>query len=196
MNIKIFPLDELLKQSIEAKTEFVKTERDKILQAIHVIHQAIQSGNKLMIFGNGGSAADAQHMASEFLNRFRIERRPLPAIALTTDSSTLTSIANDYSFDEIFSKQIEALGVKGDVVLGISTSGNSKNVIKALQVSKKIGLHTISLTGGGGGVIRTLTDIHLNVGSTTITAHIQESHLFCIHVICECVDNLLFKQHD
>ncbi len=154
----------------------------------HRIIYAIRNGGKLLICGNGGSAADAQHMAAEFVNRFLKERRPLPAIALTTDTSNLTSIANDYSFDDVFSKQVEAIGKKGDVLIGISTSGNSENVFKALRIAKGMGIETVGLLGKDGGKIKDVCDLALVVPSFS-TPRIQEVHGFVIHTICEIVED-------
>ncbi len=154
----------------------------------HRIIYAIRNGGKLLICGNGGSAADAQHMAAEFVNRFLKERRPLPAIALTTDTSNLTSIANDYSFDDVFSKQVEAIGKKGDVLIGISTSGNSENVFKALRIAKGMGIETVGLLGKDGGKIKDVCDLALVVPSLS-TPRIQEVHGFVIHIICGIVED-------
>jgi D-sedoheptulose 7-phosphate isomerase len=148
-----------------------------------------------LLFGNGGSAADAQHLAAEFVNRFIIERPPLPAIALSTDTSIITSIGNDYDFSEIFSKQIRAIGQAGDVAWGISTSGSSPNVIKALELAKKMGMITIGLTGKDGGQMMKIVDHSLNVSSTS-TPRIQEVHITVGHVICEMVDFKLFQKPD
>ncbi len=157
------------------------------------ITASLQNGGKLLICGNGGSAADAQHMAAEFVNRFLQERKPLAAIALSTDTSNLTSIANDYSFDEVFSKQVEALGKKGDVLIGISTSGNSKNILKAHKVARKIGISTVGILGKDGGEIRNFSDVPLIVESQS-TPRIQEMHMFIIHTICQMVEENIFGQ--
>jgi D-sedoheptulose 7-phosphate isomerase len=180
------------RESIRAKEAFL-TEKNTALvkSAATAISDAFKAGGKLLIIGNGGSAADAQHLAAEFVNRFEIERPPLPAIALTTDSSVLSSIGNDYSFDQAFSKQVRALGREGDILLAISTSGNSKNVIKAVEVATSIGLGTISLTGGGGGELAKMTDMPINVEAGS-TARVQEVHITVCHVICALVDNMLF----
>ncbi len=151
---------------------------------------ALVSGHKVLIFGNGGSAADAQHMAAEFVNRYVIERPPLAAIALTTDTSILTSIGNDYDFDDIFSKQVIALGKKGDIAIGISTSGNSKNVIKAINAAKETGIFTIGFTGRGGK-LASCAEMVFAVESD-ITARIQEVHITLGHILCELVDRNLF----
>jgi D-sedoheptulose 7-phosphate isomerase len=146
----------------------------------------------LLLFGNGGSAADAQHIAAEFTNRFLIEREPLPALALTTDTSALTAIANDYDYTQVFSKQLKALGKAGDIALGISTSGNSANVLVAFEVCKQLGIKTIGLTGGSGGQMVGNVDYLLCVSEGKATARIQETHILVGHVICEIVDQKLF----
>ncbi len=180
-----------LKEGAELRLKMAETMTAGITAAAEAIAEAFKAGRKLLLFGNGGSAADAQHIAAEFMNRFLIERPPLPAIALTTDSSVLTSIANDYSFDDVFSKQVKALGKKGDVALGISTSGSSGNVLKALRVAKKLGMVTISLTGEAGKAA-TLADIALQVPSRH-TARIQEAHIVVGHILCDLTDTLLFR---
>ena len=143
-------IQQAVKESIEVKERFFKDQVELLLGAAQQIAGCFVSGHKVLIFGNGGSASDAQHIAAEFVNRFQVERKPLPAIALTTDTSVLTSIGNDYAFEEIFSKQVRALGKRGDLAWGISTSGNSKNVIRAMDVAQQIGLYTLALTGCGG----------------------------------------------
>ena len=179
-------------QSIAAKKAFASENLDTLIEVILLIADCFRKGNKLFTFGNGGSAADAQHIAAEFVNRFRIERPPLPAIALTTDSSAITSIANDYDYAEIFAKQIKALGKRGDVALAISTSGNAANVLNALQTCKELGIHCVGLTGGDGGKMVGKADFLLRVSATKATARIQESHILIAHVICEMVDATLF----
>jgi D-sedoheptulose 7-phosphate isomerase len=185
----------LFKESIEVKEAFINESLDRIVSVVGAITAALKSGNKILIFGNGGSAADAQHLAAEFVNRFIIERPPLPAVALSTDTSVITSIGNDYDFSEIFSKQIRAIGQAGDVAWGISTSGKSPNVIKALEVAKKKGLITIGLTGKDGGDIAKMVDYSLNVPSDSVP-RIQEVHITVGHVICEMVDFRLFQKPD
>jgi len=183
-----------LAQSIMAQQAFAEASIDRIIKLVEWTIETFRSGGKLLIFGNGGSAADAQHVAAEFVNRFKINRRPLPAIALTTDTSVLTSIGNDFSFDMIFVKQIQALGKPGDLALGISTSGNSPNVVSAIAEAKKMNLRTAALTGGvanPGGKIGELADLVLNV-PTDSTAHIQETHLWVEHILCELVEKELF----
>lgn len=179
--------------SIAVKQEAEKTLPDLVAQGVLAMTNCLQSGGKVMACGNGGSAADAQHFAAELMGRFERERQELAAIALTTDSSILTAIGNDYSYDEVFSKQVRGLGKKGDVLLAISTSGNSKNVVKAIEAAKKIGIKIIALTGNSGGKMATLLDkddIHLCAPSTR-TARIQETHLVLLHGLCDGVDHVL-----
>jgi D-sedoheptulose 7-phosphate isomerase len=179
-------------ESVRTKQAFLRDSIDAVIGAVDAIVTAFGNGNKLLIFGNGGSAADAQHIAAEFVNRFRIERPPLAAIALTTDSSALTSIANDYDYSEIFSKQVRALGKAGDVALAISTSGNAANVIRAIEVCRELKITSIGLTGGNGGKLARQVDHLLCVSETTTTARIQETHILIGHVICELIDGQLF----
>lgn len=155
------------------------------------IADCFMNGGKLYIFGNGGSAADAQHVAAEFINRFKMERPPLPCVALTTDTSILTSIGNDYSYDDVFEKQVSALAGPKDLVWGISTSGNSENVLKGLRTAAKSGVKTIGFTGKDGGKMSGLCDLLLISPSDT-TARIQEVHIAAAHVICELVDEIMF----
>lgn len=180
-------------ESIQAKKAFLKENLSTLMTAIDVIAEAFLRGNKFLIFGNGGSAADAQHIAAEFVNRFRIERPPLPALALTTDTSAITSIANDYDYKEIFSKQVKALGKEGDVALAISTSGNAANVLAAIEVCKRLKIVTIGLTGGDGGKMARQVDYLLRVSEGKNAARIQETHILVGHVICELVDQKLFS---
>jgi D-sedoheptulose 7-phosphate isomerase len=187
--IKIF------RESNETKESFVNDNLSRIVAAVEAVTAALKAGNKILLFGNGGSAADAQHLAAEFVNRFVIERPPLPAIALTTDTSIITSIGNDYDFSDIFSKQIRAIGQKGDIAWGMSTSGTSANVVKAMETARKIGMVTIALTGRDGGDVARVVDYALNVASTS-TPRIQEVHITVGHVICEMVDFKLFQRPD
>lgn len=187
--IKIF------RESCQVKEAFVNDNLNRIVAAVNAVTTALKEGNKILLFGNGGSAADAQHLAAEFVNRFVIERPPLPAIALTTDTSVITSIGNDYDFADIFSKQIRAIGQKGDIAWGMSTSGTSANVVKGLEAAKKIGMVTIGLTGRDGGDVARIADYALNVSSTS-TPRIQEAHITVGHVICEMVDFRLFQRPD
>jgi len=183
------------KESSEVKTRFLRENLPKLLDVIKLISHAFESGNKIFLFGNGGSAADAQHLAAEFVNRYVMDRPPLPAIALTTDTSILTSVSNDLTFDEIFSKQLRALGKEGDVAVGISTSGNSPNIIKAFEVAKEMGMKRVALTGNNGGVVSKMADFSLVVPSTS-TPRIQEVHILIGHILCEMVEHyLFFKVH-
>ena len=183
------------KESSQLNEVFVNENLLKIVEIVEALTLALKRRNKILIFGNGGSAADAQHLAAEFVNRFMIERPPLAAMALSTDTSVITSIGNDYDFSEIFSKQIRALGQEGDVAWGISTSGNSPNVVKALETANKMKLVTIGLTGKDGGAIAGTVDYLLNVSSNS-TPRIQEVHITAGHVICEMVDFKLFQRPD
>lgn len=158
------------------------------LVAAQAISDALKAGGKLLVFGNGGSAADAQHLSAELVGRFQKERAALPAIALTVDTSVLTSVANDYSFRQVFARQIEALGRAGDVALGISTSGESPNVVAALQAAKAQGLKTVALTGRDGGSVGRVADIHVNVPDQN-TQRVQEVHQTLIHVLCEVIES-------
>ena len=179
--------------SIAVKQEAEKILPEQVAHGIVAMTECLHAGGKVMACGNGGSAADAQHFAAELIGRFERERQELAAIALTTDTSILTAVGNDYSYDEVFSKQVRGLGKKGDILLGISTSGNSKNVVKAIESAKKMGIKIIALTGNGGGKIASLLDrddIHLCAPSTR-TARIQETHLVLLHAICDGVDHLL-----
>jgi D-sedoheptulose 7-phosphate isomerase len=184
-------IERSLKQGAELRLKMAETMGAEIEAAATAIAEAFKAGRKLLLFGNGGSAAGAQHIAAMFMNRFLIERPPLPAIALTTDTSVLTSIANDYAFDEIFSKQVKALGKKGDVALGITTSGSSGNVLKALRAAKKLGMTTIALTGEGGKA-GALSDIALQIPSRS-TPRIQEAHIAVGHILCDLTDKILFN---
>jgi D-sedoheptulose 7-phosphate isomerase len=179
------------KESGEVKARFLKDNLSKMLEVIKLVSQSFEGGSKLLLFGNGGSAADAQHIAAEFVNRYIIERPPLPAIALTTDTSILTSVSNDSSFNEIFSKQIKALGKEGDVAVGISTSGNSQNMVKAFEVAKEMGIKTVALTGNDGGTMAKIADVSLIVPSGS-TPRIQETHILIGHILCEMVEHQLF----
>jgi len=180
----------ILESSIATKRDSIENNTDTIIRAADLLVKCLSRGNKVLIFGNGGSAADAQHLAAEFVNRFQIERPPLAAVALTTDSSILTSIGNDYDYNDIFSKQVEALGRRGDIAWGISTSGNSANVIQAIRAAKKIGLTTIGMTGRAGE-LADCADIVFPVACDT-TARIQESHITIGHILCDLVDRTLY----
>jgi len=186
-------ISKILEESTRVKERFVKENTDQLLTAAQRLATCFAANHKLLVFGNGGSAADAQHIAAEFVNRFTVERKPLPALALTTDTSILTSISNDYSFNQIFSKQIKALGKKDDVALGISTSGNSRNVTLAIETARDMGLYTLGLTGCGGGELAGCCDLALVVDSQS-TPRIQESHITAGHILCELVDRILFPE--
>lgn len=180
--------------SIETKQQSVMELAPQIEQASASMVTALLNGGKILSCGNGGSAGDSQHFSSELLNRFERERPSLPAVALTTDSSTVTSIANDYSYNEVFSKQIRALGNEGDVLLAISTSGNSANVVQAIQAAHDRGMRVVALTGKDGGDMASLyqpDDIEIRVPSA-VTARIQEVHLVVIHCLCDLIDWQLF----
>jgi D-sedoheptulose 7-phosphate isomerase len=179
-------------ESVQAKQAFLRDHLDVLIQVVNAVADCFRKGHKLLLFGNGGSAADAQHIAAEFVNRFRIERPPLPAIALTTDTSALTSIANDYDYAEVFAKQVRALGKPGDLAIAISTSGNAANVLAAIDTCKTLRIATVGLTGGNGGKMSGRVDYLLRVSQGLNTARIQETHILIGHVICEMVDNTLF----
>ncbi len=184
-------LKESLAGSIRAKELFFEESALLLQDVVEEILDSFNRGGKLILCGNGGSAADAQHLAAEFVNRFLIDRRPLPALALTTDTSILTSVGNDFSYDDIFAKQVQALGKAEDIFLGISTSGNSPNVIKAIAAAKEIGMKTVGLTGGEGGKMAPLVDFLLNV-PVSHTPHIQECHIWIEHMLCQLIDERLF----
>jgi len=179
--------------SIQVKEKSQSALVDPIREAIGLMTKSLESKHKIMACGNGGSAADAQHFSAELLNRFERERSPLAAIALTTDSSTLTSIGNDYDFNAIFSKQVLGLGKPGDVLLAISTSGNSQNVIEAINAAHELNINVVALTGKGGGRITQIlkaNDVHVCVPSEQ-TARIQEVHLLCLHCLCDGIDSII-----
>lgn len=186
-------IESALREGIKAKEDFVRENGSKLILFAERIALAFTKERKLMLCGNGGSAADAQHLAAEFVNRFILERPPLPAIALTTDTSVITSISNDYSFEEIFTKQIKAIGREGDVLLAMTTSGNSPNVASAVKTARKMGVYTAVLTGGEGGKIAKVVDLCLTVKSVS-TPRIQEVHIFAGHLICHLVDHFLFQK--
>lgn len=179
------------KESAEVKNRFLKENLSRLLDVVKLISHCFEAGNKLFFFGNGGSAADAQHLAAEFVNRYIMDRPPLPAIALTTDTSILTSISNDFSFSEVFAKQLKALGKEGDVAVGISASGTSPNIIKAFEVAKEMGMKTIALTGNDGGSLVKIAEVSLIVPSAS-TPRIQEVHILIGHILCELVEHYLF----
>lgn len=186
-------ITQAFQESADVKLRFIQRNAEALLQVVRMIVKAFKEGNKVLLFGNGGSAADAQHIAAEFVNRFLIDRPSLPAIALTTDTSILTSIANDYAFADVFAKQVKALGREGDVAIGISTSGAAANVIKAIRVARDMGIQTVGLTGKDGGELARIVDLALLVDSPSIP-RIQEVHITIGHVVCEMVDRMLFQQ--
>lgn len=171
--------------------DFLEQNVSLLEQAAVLIADVLESGNKLLVMGNGGSAGDSQHFAAEIVGRFKMERRGLPAIALTTDTSILTAVANDYGFEQIFSRQVEALADPGDVVVGISTSGNSPNVLKGLELARSIGCRTIGLLGRDGGAIKGTVDLDITIPGDD-TARIQEGHITVIHIICDLIERRLF----
>jgi D-sedoheptulose 7-phosphate isomerase len=177
----------IFKKSAEIKVAFAEENAPQIERVAGVIVNALQKGRKILLFGNGGSAADAQHISAEFVNRFLLNRAPFPAVALSTDTSILTSISNDLSFDEVFARQVAALGKRGDISWGITTSGKSPNIIRAFEVSREIGLTTIGFTGKDGGAVASLVDYNFHVNSDS-TPRIQETHITLAHVICELVE--------
>jgi phosphoheptose isomerase len=183
-------------EGIELRRRMAQTLPAQIARAGEALAAALKSGRKVLSCGNGGSAADAQHFAAELVGRFERERPGLPAIALTTDTSALTAIANDYDFDRVFSKQVEALGNEGDVLLAISTSGNSKNVVEAMKAAQARSLTVIALTGRDGGAMGGLCgprDFHINVAHPR-TMRVQEVHLLVVHCLCEVVDNVIYGE--
>ena len=183
-------------ESARLKLAAVEQMKAPLVRGIELMVDSLRKGGKILSCGNGGSAADAQHFAAELVNRFERERPPLAAIALSTDTSGLTSIANDYAYQQVFSKPLRAFGKREDVLLGISTSGNSGNVIDAIHAAHELGIRVIALTGNGGGKMAGLMrddDVHLCVPHKT-TARIQEVHLLCIHCLCDGIDTLLFPR--
>ncbi len=180
---------DILKESITAKAYLLYDDAllGKVEQAGRQIIAAIKKGNKVLVCGNGGSAADSQHMAAEMIGRFERERRGLPAVALTTDTSSLTALANDYDFDIVFERQVEALGRRGDVLLALSTSGRSPSVLKAVRRARKMGIRTIGLTGKDGGRLSRSADLSLVMPASN-TARIQECHICVLHILCDIVE--------
>ena len=181
-----------IQDSIDVKSRILRTHLPLIEKAAKTVFECLKNGNKVLFFGNGGSASDSQHLAAEFVGRYEKERRGLPAIALSTDTSILTAVGNDYGFDKIFERQVEALGRKGDVAIGISTSGNSRNVILGLKKAKALGLVTIGFSGKNGGELHSMVEVSIVVPSQK-TARIQESHIMIGHIICERVDELFVE---
>ncbi len=177
----------IVEESVGLKKSFFFANGDRIAAFARVITSVVRQGNKVLLFGNGGSAADAQHIAAEFVGRFRRERRPLPALALTTDTSILTSVANDYGYEHVFERQILALGSPGDVAIGLSTSGNAPSVVRAMEAAREMALLTAALTGGDGGKLGRLAQYHFNVPSK-FTDRVQEVHIMVGHILCQLVE--------
>jgi len=180
-----------LEESIQAKQRFFDTHEALVMDCAAAMAKTLKSGGKILLFGNGGSAADCQHIAAEFINRFQMERPPLAAIALTCDTSVITSIGNDYSYDQIFLKQVQALGKTGDMAIGISTSGNSPNVVLAAQAAKDMGITLVGLSGSGGR-LKSLSDMAFCVDSP-VTARIQEVHILLAHILCDLTERIIFN---
>jgi len=183
-------IQDIFLESIQVKEELLRTSIGQIVEITELVIDCLKKNGKVILFGNGGSASDSQHIAAELVGRFKKDRKALPAVALTTNTSVITSLANDYGYEIIFARQIEALGQKNDIVIGISTSGKAKNVAAAIKQAKKMGLKTIALTGGDGGEVAKLADLTLLVPST-VTARIQEAHITIGHIICELVEQTL-----
>jgi D-sedoheptulose 7-phosphate isomerase len=180
-------------ESISLKKRFAAEQGDAMVAAAQMLAGVFKAGGKVLLFGNGGSAADAQHLAAEFVNRFQIERPPLAALALTTDTSILTAVANDYDFLQVFAKQVQALGRPGDLAVGLSTSGNSPNVVEGLQAAQQQGLKTLALSGWDGGPVAAAAELALIVPSRN-TPRIQEVHITAGHILCDLVDFILFPE--
>lgn len=186
-------IEKAFRESAEVKLKFLQEYTDRIVQVTDLVLNAYRQGHKLLFFGNGGSATDASHLAAELVNRYRRDREGLPAIALTTDMSVITSIGNDISYNEIFARQIQALGQKGDIAFAISTSGNSPNVLRGVEAAKQKGITTIGFTGGIGGKLVNIVD-HVFLVPSKNTARIQETHITLGHIICELVEDHLFGE--
>jgi D-sedoheptulose 7-phosphate isomerase len=180
-------IKDILLESIQVKEEILRSQIGHILEIADLVIECLKKDGKVLIFGNGGSASDSQHIAAELVGRFKKDRTALAAIALTVNTSIITSLANDYSYDIIFARQIEALGKKNDVAIGISTSGKAKNVAAGLRQAKKMGIRTVALTGGDGGDIASLAEVSLIVPSR-VTARVQEAHITIGHIICELIE--------
>jgi len=191
--VKIERIQQAARESIEVKRAFFESHSEKVALAADVLINSIQSGGKVLIFGNGGSAADAQHIAAELVNRLNYDRPPIAAIALTTDTSILTSVGNDATFDELFERQLRALGRAGDVAIAISTSGNSPNVLRAVEAARGLGIKTVALAGRGGGRLAPAVDVALVVEAQS-TQRIQETHITIGHILCEMIEEELFPQ--
>lgn len=186
-------IQQMARESLDTKRAFFAAHADKVARAAELLVAAIRADGKVLIFGNGGSAADAQHLAAELVNRLNYDRPPIAAIALTTDTSILTSVGNDSTFDDLFARQLIALGRAGDVAIAISTSGNSPNVLRAVEAARARGIQTIGLTGRNGGRLAALVDLALTV-ETESTQRIQETHITIGHILCELVEEALYPQ--
>jgi len=186
-------IKDVLLESIQIKEELLRSYISQIKEMSELMIEALRKNGKVMLFGNGGSAADSQHIAAELVGRFKKDRTPMAAIALTTNTSVLTSLANDYGYEVVFAKQVEALGQKNDIAIGISTSGKAKNVALGIKQAKKMGIRTVALTGGDGGEIAKLADTSLVVPSA-VTARVQETHITIGHIICELVEQALCQE--
>jgi len=183
-------IKDILLESIQVKEEILRTGIGKIVEIAELIIECLKKNGKIILFGNGGSASDSQHIAAELVGRFKKDRTSLAAVALTTNTAVLTSLANDYGYEIVFAKQVEALGQKNDIIIGISTSGKAKNVASGIKQAKKMGLKTVALSGGDGGELAKLADVSLLVPSL-VTARIQEAHITIGHIICELVEEAL-----
>lgn len=186
-------IQKIARDSIETKRAFFESHSVEVARAAQIIIESIKTGGKVLIFGNGGSAADAQHIAAELVNRLNYDRPPIAAVALTTDTSILTSVANDSSFDELFERQLRALGRKGDAAIAISTSGNSRNVLRAVSAARELGIGSIALAGRDGGKLAGAVDVALVVEALS-TQRIQETHITIGHVLCELVEEAIFPK--
>jgi len=184
-------IDQTMQEGIELRQVCRETLTEPLLEAAGAMVKCLQAGHKILVCGNGGSAADAQHFVAELVNRFEVNRRALAAISLTNDASVMTSIANDFEFNSVFSRQVEALGRKGDVLLAISTSGHSANVLAAMQEAMNIGMETIALTGRDGGKMTLHADFCINIPHAS-TARVQEMHITCLHLLCSIIDETMF----
>jgi D-sedoheptulose 7-phosphate isomerase len=186
-------IEHFVSESLRVKARFFEENKERIGETAETIAHGLRNGHKMLLFGNGGSAADSQHLAAEMVGRFGPERAPLAAIALSTDTSILTAVSNDYGYEKVFARQIEALGQPGDTAIGISTSGNSPSVLEALDVARNKGLFTVGFTGETGGKMNGRTEVLFRVPSG-VTARIQETHILLGHILCELVDRQLFPE--
>src|SRR6185503_3400239 len=186
-------IHQIARESIEAKKAFFDSHAESVARAADLIVTSVSAGGKVLIFGNGGSAADAQHIAAELVNRLNYDRPPIAAIALTTDTSILTSVGNDSAFADLFERQLRALGRAGDIAIAISTSGNSPNVLRAVSAARALNIKTIGLTGRNGGQLASMVDVALVV-ETQSTQRIQETHITIGHILCELIEDALFPK--